>query len=89
MELGLTEVDMIKIITSLNHGEYMPSNSSANHGLIAIVFVGLCTSIGFWMFMETDNVGFLTTWFWVGIGLAGIYLLTIIANSIDRRNTDY
>ena len=67
----------------------MPSDSSIDHGQIAAMFVVLCTAIGFWLFMQTDNVRMLTTWFWAGIGLAGIYLLTTIANTLDELDAGY
>ena len=66
----------------------MPSNSSLDHGLVAIVLIALSTVVGFFISLETDNLGVLTTWFWVGVGLAGIYLLSTIANSLDQLRTD-
>lgn len=62
----------------------MPSDTSSNHGIVVFLFVGLCTVIGLYAAWEGTDIGILVTWFWAGIGLAGIYLLTIIVNTLEE-----
>ena len=62
----------------------MPSHSPGQHGAIALFLIGICTAIGFLIYQEVNTIGVISTWFWVGIGLAGIYLLSIIAENVDR-----
>ncbi|SNR32166.1 hypothetical protein SAMN06264855_102276 [Halorubrum vacuolatum] len=62
----------------------MSPNTPANHGVPVLALLGGCLAIGIFVGGVSDDVGTLVTWFWVGIALAGIYLLTTIANSLDR-----
>ena len=64
---------------------YMSSRTSPHHGLVVLIFIGLCTAIGYYVSVQfTGDVGSVKTWFWIGIGLAGIYLLTVITNNLDQ-----
>ena len=68
----------------------MPSSSSPRHGLVAILFIGLSTLIGFWASVQqTSDLATVRAWFWIGVGLAGIYLLTGIANNLDELGGSY
>ena len=62
----------------------MSSNSSPRHGVIAYLLIAVCTAIGFWVFWQGNDIGILRSWFWIGIALAGIYLLTVIAENLDQ-----
>jgi len=62
----------------------MSSKMATNHGTPVLALLGGCIVVGVVVGGVSDNVGTLVTWFWVGIALAGIYLLTTIANSLDR-----
>lgn len=62
----------------------MPSQSPGQHGAIALLLIGICTAIGFWIYQEVTDIGVISTWFWAGIGLAGIYLLSVIAENAEQ-----
>ena len=68
----------------------MSSSSSPRHGLVAILFIGLSTLIGFWASVQhTRDLATVRAWFWIGVGLAGIYLLTVIADNLDELGGNY
>lgn len=62
----------------------MRSNSPGQHGAIAVLLIVFCTAIGFWIYTEGNDMGVVNTWFWAGIGIAGIYLLSVIAETLDQ-----
>ena len=67
-----------------------PDNAAARTGLGAMILIGLPTIIGLWLAMSvTDDVGTALTWFWIGVALAGVYLLVSIANSIATLGSNY
>ena len=65
----------------------MPPNAPPQHGLVAFLFIGLCTAIGFWAYLQGNDLGVVHTWFWIGTGLAGIYLLAVIADNLLHHKT--
>lgn len=62
----------------------MGEKSPGQHGAIAVLLIVFCTAIGFWIYTEENEMGVVNTWFWAGIGLAGIYLLSVIAENLDQ-----
>lgn len=70
--------------------ESPPTDSSANNGSVALLFMGMCTVIGIGLTTQvTNDVGTMIHWFWVGVGLAAIHLLTIITNNLEELREGY
>lgn len=55
-----------------------------------MLFIVFSTAIGFWAAVQhTNDLATVRTWFWIGLGLAGVYLLAAIADSLDQLRTNY
>ena len=61
------------------------SNPPIKNALVVAAAIFSSTFIGVWGFIEvTDSLGTVATWIWIGIGLAAVYLLYDIANSVKE-----
>ncbi|MFC7072499.1 Mn2+/Fe2+ transporter [Halovenus rubra] len=68
----------------------MLSESPPRYGVATILIIGSCSLIGLLGSIEqAGETGPLKTWLWIGMGLAGLYLLTVIANGVDQLNPDH
>ncbi|SDJ52381.1 hypothetical protein SAMN05216226_104222 [Halovenus aranensis] len=68
----------------------MPSDSSPNHGKASILIIGGCTLIGWWVTIIQSGGGeMLITGVWTGLAFATVYLLAVIANSLDQLATSH
>ncbi|MFA9428117.1 Mn2+/Fe2+ transporter [Natronorubrum sp. A-ect3] len=62
------------------------SNPPIKNVLVVSAIVLVATVVGSWGVSATDSLGTVVTWIWIGIGLAALYLLYDIANSVKELN---
>jgi hypothetical protein len=68
----------------------VPAESFPHHDVATILIICGCSLIGLWgATLQAGEVDTLKTWLWIGLGLAGLYLLAAIANRVDQLDLDH
>jgi len=63
-------------------------NQSTNTGYTAITIIGVFTFLGFFFGWILGEPGIMIESFWIGMGFAIIYLLSVVANNLKRLESD-